>query len=192
MPWVGEHPVLDLSNTLALGVGHQRRDVDLLADDSLLLQWRRRARDRRLAELPHAELVQLRELVREALDCTERGVPLPKAARERLNDLAGSAPVALHLDGEGQLVEHERGGQAGEVLARQTLTLIAGPERQRLRRCRAPACGMFFLIRRRDQAWCSTGCGNRVRAARRDATTPSRRPPDNALNSAGADVADHA
>ncbi|ELS57171.1 CGNR zinc finger domain-containing protein [Streptomyces viridochromogenes] len=45
--------------------------------------------------------------------------------------------------------------------------LAAGPEQARLRRCPAPSCGMFFLARRRDQAWCSIGCGNRARAARR-------------------------
>ncbi|MFV0132048.1 CGNR zinc finger domain-containing protein [Streptomyces sp. HMX87] len=26
---------------------------------------------------------------------------------------------------------------------------------------------MFFLSRRHDQAWCSIGCGNRARSARR-------------------------
>jgi predicted RNA-binding Zn ribbon-like protein len=86
-----------------------------------------------------------------------------------LNSLAAAAPVVLQLTADAQLVQHGHGGGVADVLARETLRLITGAEQQRLRRCRAPGCGMFFLARRCDQAWCSIGCGNRARAARREA-----------------------
>ncbi len=41
--------------------------------------------------------------------------------------------------------------------------LASGPE---LRACLAPGCVLYFVKDHPRRAWCSTGCGNRVRAAR--------------------------
>ncbi|WP_151480540.1 ABATE domain-containing protein [Streptomyces albicerus] len=167
MPWIGEDPVLDLANTVVVGAGPGRGDVDFLADRELTRRWRARAADRRLAGLPLEELERLRGLVRDALDATAGQRPLTDSLRSRLNELASSAPVVFRMTGDGLLAQQEQGGGADAVVARETLALAAGPDRQRVRRCHAPSCGMFFLARRRDQAWCSLGCGNRARSTRR-------------------------
>ncbi|NNJ06168.1 hypothetical protein HHX38_18845 [Streptomyces sp. PKU-MA01144] len=175
MPWIGELPVLDLANTVVRGTGTGDGDIDLLADPDLLASWRARAADRELAELPLGQLTDLRDPVRRALDAAARQAPLPDPVRTRLNALAARAPVTFHVDAAGRLTEQEAGGPAAAAVARQALVLAAGPEQARLRCCHAPSCGMFFLARRRDQAWCSVGCGNRARAR---AARRSGRPAD--------------
>ncbi|UGY93281.1 ABATE domain-containing protein [Streptomyces gobiensis] len=172
MPWIGEDPVLDLANTVVHGAGPERGDIDLLSDPQLLASWRDRAADRRLAGLPLADLVALRDLVRYALDAAAEEKPLPDSVRTRLNALAAAAPVIFLVDADGRLAQRETDGPADAAVARQALTLAAGPDQARLRRCNAPSCGMFFLARRRDQAWCSLGCGNRARSARRQPQPP--------------------
>ncbi|WP_432136089.1 MULTISPECIES: ABATE domain-containing protein [unclassified Streptomyces] len=167
MPWIGEHPVLDLANTVLVGAGPAGEDVDLLRDPELVTAWRAKAADRASADLPLDELTELRDPVRMVLDAAARQAPLPATVRERLNALAARAPVTFHVDDSGRLAEREAGGPAAGAVARRALALAAGPEQTRLRRCPAPSCGMFFLARRRDQAWCSIGCGNRARSARR-------------------------
>ncbi|WP_282698362.1 ABATE domain-containing protein [Streptomyces sp. CC208A] len=172
MPWIGELPVMDLANTVLCGAGPAGEEVDLLADPKLLASWREKAADRELAELPLEQLKELREPVRLALDAGARQVPLPGPTRTWLNALAARAPVTFQVDDSGRLTECEAGGPVTAMLARRTLVLAAGQEQARLRRCPAPSCGMFFLARRRDQAWCSIGCGNRARAARRSGQRP--------------------
>ncbi|WP_149180415.1 ABATE domain-containing protein [Streptomyces sp. TRM49041] len=169
MPWIGEDLVFDLANTVLCGGGPAGEDLDLLADPPLLDAWRGRAADPRLAALSQPDLLTLRGPVRAALDAASRQAALPRAARERLNELAAKAPVTFHIDTAGKLRQREQGGPVDGVTARRALVLAAGDEQVRLRRCPAPSCGMFFLARRKDQAWCSIGCGNRARASRRPA-----------------------
>ncbi|GAA3503270.1 hypothetical protein GCM10019016_103800 [Streptomyces prasinosporus] len=167
MPWIGEDGVLDLANTIVCGAGPRGGDLDLLTDDDLRASWRSRTVEPDLAVLPLERLVELRAPVREALDAATRQCPLPAAVRTLLNSLAAKAPVTFEVAEDGRLTEREGDGPVTGRIGRQTLVLAAGPERKRLRRCPAPRCGMFFLAHRRDQAWCSVGCGNRARSARR-------------------------
>ncbi|WP_267245564.1 ABATE domain-containing protein [Streptomyces sp. PR69] len=167
MPWIGEGPVLDLANTVVVGAGPGREDVDFFADGELAGRWRERAADRALAALPLAELERLRALVRGALEATAARTALPDGVRERLNALAADAPVVFRLAGDGTLEQRECGGGPAAVLARETLALTAGGVGARVRRCPAPSCGMYFLARRRDQSWCTVSCGNRARSTRR-------------------------
>ncbi|GAA3142888.1 hypothetical protein GCM10010466_37320 [Planomonospora alba] len=166
MPWIGEDPVLDLANTVVVGAGPARSDIDFFADRELTGRWRART-DRGLAALPLDELRRLRGLVRGALDAAARRHPFDDGLRTGLNELASAAPVIFQVTGDGLLEQREQNAAAGAAIARDTLILTAGPDRQRIRRCPAPSCGMFFLARRRDQAWCSLGCGNRARSTRR-------------------------
>ncbi|GAB2510626.1 ABATE domain-containing protein [Nocardiopsis aegyptia] len=168
MPWIGhEHPVLDLTNTVVVGAGPGHGDIDFLTDPGLRAVWRARLGDRALAEEPTAELRSLRTLVRAAVDSVARGGAVPDHAREGLNALAAEAPVTVRLEADGRLGHTEAGGGARAALARRALELVAGEGRERLRRCDAPSCGMYFLRTRRDQAWCTVACGNRARAGRR-------------------------
>ncbi|OII64908.1 MULTISPECIES: ABATE domain-containing protein [unclassified Streptomyces] len=167
MPWIGEDPVLDLANTVVREAGPGREDIDFFAEPELTEQWRARAADRRMAALPLDVLARLRAPVRAALEAVaEQRVP-PADVRAELNRLAAAAPVRLRITEQGGLAEEETGGPAEAVAAREALVMVAGEQRQRVRRCSAPSCGMFFQARRRDQAWCSLGCGNRARSTRR-------------------------
>ncbi|MCP3757235.1 CGNR zinc finger domain-containing protein [Streptomyces sp. TBY4] len=173
MPWIGEDPVLDLANTVICGAGPTHADIDLFADAELTASWRARATERRLALLPLEDLTVLRDLTRAALDASAGQRALPESVRTELNELASAAPVTFLVTADGRLDQRDTGGPAQAAAARQALLLAAGPEQARLRRCHAPSCGMFFLARRRDQAWCSLGCGNRARSARRKPQAPA-------------------
>lgn len=50
-------------------------------------------------------------------------------------------------------------------LAREGAAVLADRSRP-LRVCRGPGCGRFFVQKHQRRRWCSTECGNRVRAAR--------------------------
>jgi predicted RNA-binding Zn ribbon-like protein len=182
LPWIGEDPLFDLANTVLIGAGPAGADVDVLTDPELLRRWRQRA-DPRLRARDLDSLLELRDLVRHALAARaarpEDGpLRLPERIRTALNALAAGAPVTLRIDRGGQLVHTDTGGEVDAVLARDTLTLVAGQDAHRLRCCPAPSCGMFHLARRRDQTWCSIGCGNRARASRRRPTNPHTPPPE--------------
>ncbi|WP_017600206.1 ABATE domain-containing protein [Nocardiopsis lucentensis] len=168
MPWIGhEHPVLDLTNTVVIGAGPGHGDVDFLSDPGLTAAWRERLGNRALAREPLGALRALRAPLRAAVDARARGEQIPDRTREELNTLAAGAPVTMRLGADGGLVHEEAADDVGAVLAREALVLLAREGKERLRRCDAPSCGMYFLRTRRDQAWCTVMCGNRARAARR-------------------------
>jgi len=50
-------------------------------------------------------------------------------------------------------------------LAREGAQVLADRTRP-LRTCTAPGCGLFYVQHHQRRRWCSTACGNRVRAAR--------------------------
>lgn len=52
------------------------------------------------------------------------------------------------------------------AVARQAVELLTGDSAALLRACHAPGCVLYFVKDHPRRAWCSTGCGNRVRAAR--------------------------
>jgi predicted RNA-binding Zn ribbon-like protein len=51
------------------------------------------------------------------------------------------------------------------VIAGLGIDLVAGDETP-LRACYAPGCVLYFVQDHPRREWCSTACGNRVRAAR--------------------------
>jgi predicted RNA-binding Zn ribbon-like protein len=171
--WIGFEEALDVANTVAVANGVEH---DLLAPDGEFERWADAAAKSRAltadeaAAVPSSRerLLELREPIREVIAATAAGeAPPPKSVAE-LNRVSRAAPTWVELAGDGTL--HGRsGGTATERLlatyARSTLELAAdGPER--LRRCPAPSCGMFYRPRRRQQRWCSVQCGTRARVAR--------------------------
>jgi predicted RNA-binding Zn ribbon-like protein len=48
----------------------------------------------------------------------------------------------------------------------ETIELLTGDERPRLRACNAPGCVLYFVKDHPRRQWCSNACGNRARAAR--------------------------
>ena len=93
----------------------------------------------------------------------EQGVVEALATLNAASALAPGWPTLV----DGRLVwESEAEGddrQVGELAGEAVRFLAADPE---LRACLAPRCVLYFVKDHPRRAWCSTGCGNRERAAR--------------------------
>lgn len=127
-----------------------------------------------LYEHCQGRLVHLRGAVRDLLVAhVEDSVPDGESVRI-LNDALTSAPGAMRLQFDPargfvrtadhpatQVVEH-----AMAAIAEDAATLLTGDEASMLAVCAADSCGRFFLRTHARRQWCSTRCGDRVRAAR--------------------------
>jgi predicted RNA-binding Zn ribbon-like protein len=147
----------DLTTWLAAHRGHFQPTLDLHAAGQHLDQVR-----------------ALRDALRELVAAVVEGEPPADAAIATLNRLSRQAPTALQLDwspdGQPSLAVQPASPDPGAValaeLARAGIGLLGGPDRQRLRACRAPGCVLFYVKQHPRREWCSTACGNRARAAR--------------------------
>jgi len=119
------------------------------------------------------EFRALRGAVRDLLSALVDGHSPAPAAVALVNQLSAAAPHWDRLDWVDQRphrkvveVAEDRTNTALAIVARSCIDLLSGPERQRLRLCRAPGCVLFFLKERGRREWCSAKCGNRARVAR--------------------------
>ncbi|MFH8610364.1 CGNR zinc finger domain-containing protein [Streptomyces sp. NPDC018029] len=174
-PGEAEHPALALANSaVALPGGHTS---DLLGTPARAEQWLVR-RDLApagtgLAEVCATQLRSLREQVRSLLASRVAGQPALTAAVAAVNDAMTRVPTASLLVWDEKtgpyratphpttaIVEH-----ALAVIAADAADLLTSPEAARLTACASPPCNRF-LVRHGRRQWCSTRCGDRVRAAR--------------------------
>jgi predicted RNA-binding Zn ribbon-like protein len=91
------------------------------------------------------------------------------ALLNRLSSGAPTWPTLTRTDGGFQVIERTTGDartSARAALARDAIMLLGGELSGALRACGAPGCVLFFIKDHPRREWCSTGCGNRVRAAR--------------------------
>ena len=51
-------------------------------------------------------------------------------------------------------------------IAKESIELLTGDDRPRLRACHGPGCVLYFVKDHPRREWCSNACGNRARAAR--------------------------
>jgi predicted RNA-binding Zn ribbon-like protein len=58
------------------------------------------------------------------------------------------------------------------AVATESIDLLTGADAPLLRACYAPGCVLYFVKDHSRREWCSTACGNRVRAARHYAKHP--------------------
>jgi predicted RNA-binding Zn ribbon-like protein len=164
----GEHTgdlAIDLANTLRVGRAGSAA-ADPLADRAGLAAWLRAAGGPE--DAGPVELQTLRGHVHALLTAAVSRQPLPPAAVTAVNRAAATAPPFAQLEA-GELVVRANASPADAFLAEiatAAITLVAGPDHDRLRRCTAPACGRWFLASRPRQTWCSPPCGNRARLAR--------------------------
>ena len=184
MPVRGEHLVLDLVNTTFVRGGLRGQLVDVLRTPADLDAW---IADHRgpldLAEpcpafdgpdgpAALAAFVELREVLRRLLRAAVSGT-VPRAADVAAVNSAARACVdwiELPPSGEGPPLRRSSCDDPSTVLrarlARAAVELLTGPDRELLRACPAPGCVLFYLRSHPRRAWCSTGCGTRVRVAR--------------------------
>ena len=119
-------------------------------------------------------LAGMRGDLREAFAARESGADVDPRALDGINAALVAAPNAslLHyVPGGGffrsiehpatQLVEH-----AMSVIAEDAAALLSSEEAELLVQCSAEPCTRFFLRTHGRRQWCSTRCGDRVRAAR--------------------------
>jgi predicted RNA-binding Zn ribbon-like protein len=128
----------------------------------------------RVDEAALAAVRELRGAVRELLEARIAGrVPEP-AAVETVNAAAAAAPTARRLtwtDPDTPRAERYSLRAGGTALARALLAadaidLVTGPAHADLLACPAPGCMRLLLRDHPRRRWCSTRCGDRVRASR--------------------------
>lgn len=174
-PGAEQYPALDFANSaLALPGG---QSLDLLGTPVTASHWLTEHGlapvDAGMREMCAAQLRSLREQIRALLASRVDGQPAPASALAAINDALTRAPAAALLrwePGRGlyreaahpttQLVDH-----ALAVLSANAADLLTGPDAERLTACGSPPCNRYLLRHGRRQ-WCSTRCGDRVRAAR--------------------------
>lgn len=176
VPGAEEHPCLALVNSASGPVGGKRSD-SLATPESVrtwLLTRDLIEPDAVLYEYCQQRIVALRESLRDLFTAHVGGAVPPSAAVEAVNRALASAPGALLLRFEAsvgftrsadhpvtQVIEHVMA-----LIAEDAATLLAGDDGSILALCEADGCRRFFLRTHARRQWCSTRCGDRVRAAR--------------------------
>ncbi|WP_284746982.1 CGNR zinc finger domain-containing protein [Amycolatopsis sp. RTGN1] len=159
---------LALVNTRRLGTGGE---VDDLADPHAAAQW---------LQLPATALgadalsrvTDLRAAVRELLAALAEDRSPAAAAVETVNAAARSDAAAPQLTWPGGPRREWHSTSPGSVeealaaLARDAIDVVAGDLGPLVRPCEAHGCVRFFFREHARRRWCSTTCGDRVRAAR--------------------------
>jgi predicted RNA-binding Zn ribbon-like protein len=165
------HPALNFMATLA---GRLREPQEKLVDPEALHSFLSASG---LATRPGptardvSEAKRLREAIHALVSAAVGGDAPPSEALGLVNAWALRPPLAPQLRRDGAV------GWAGErpiraalaALARETVLLLGGVERGRIRKCAHPTCSLYYLDRSRSgrRRWCSmTRCGNRVKTAR--------------------------
>jgi predicted RNA-binding Zn ribbon-like protein len=176
-PGEADHPAVALANT-------RHRTGDELADTVAAADWlRRRGHPVRLDQAALARLVALRGAVRDVLLAPGTGTAPAPGAVTLINDAVRAAPGAdlLVWDADGPRSRYE--SAAGSPLtgllgafAADAVALLVGPDADRLAECGAPGCVRLLVRTHGRRQWCSTRCGDRVRAARHYARTRGAAP----------------
>jgi predicted RNA-binding Zn ribbon-like protein len=176
-PVRSEPVALELHNTLYAVRGEL---IDGLETAGGLSAWLAAIADRMPARAldadasRHPEFLALRDAVREALHAALDGKPVPAAALEVVNGVAGRAPASpfavARADGPPRAETRYHTADATDValatVAADAIELLTGADAEHLRACGAPGCVLVFLKDHPRRTWCSATCGNRVRQAR--------------------------
>ncbi|WP_125107693.1 CGNR zinc finger domain-containing protein [Gulosibacter massiliensis] len=175
-PGALEHPSIDLVNSVIRLPGDVVVDaIETPADaTSWLIERGLAAEGSMLESYCQNRLLGMREDLREAFAAAVDGVRLGEHALDRINAAMKAAPQIPLLGmapggGFVRVPEHpvtQVVEQAMSVIAEDAATLLTGDEAPLLARCEAEPCIRFFLRTHARRQWCSTRCGDRVRAAR--------------------------
>jgi len=129
------------------------------------------------AAVPEARLTglyELRDAVRAVFSARIAGSAPPERAVATLNQASAAAPTAPRLawtvPARLASYPHEIGGdalaRALAVVARDAIDAVCGERGGTLLECEAPGCMRLLARDHGRRRWCSTACGDRVRAAR--------------------------
>lgn len=174
-PGTLEHVSIDLANSVIRTGGNERDALDTPAATTSWLITRGLVADgSALQSYCQYRLVGLRDQIQAAFSASASRVALDPRALEGINSALSAAPRSprLRFTPESgffrelehpttQLVEH-----AMSIIAEDAASLLTGDEAALLVQCEAEPCARFFLRTHGRRQWCSTRCGDRVRAAR--------------------------
>jgi predicted RNA-binding Zn ribbon-like protein len=177
--WLGKELALDFANTKILV--RPGEELDGLETTAQLARWLELERDR-LGAAPGADarledFRRLRDAIRALLTAAAEGAELPAAGVAVVNRASAAAASFVQLRGSGVAVESRASTPVDAILggiSASAVELLGGPDRELVRVCRAPSCGLYFLAGRERQQWCSPSCGNRARVARHYARRAQR------------------
>ena len=178
-PLLGEPLALELANAAYAVRG---RPVDGMRTLTELTAWLHDLRARLTTPLADGDLHTftdedllriraLRAAIRDVATAVVRSEPPPAEAVEEINRQVRLAPRWHELGWSDGPYSREcttaspRFSVLAE-LASSAVEVFAGQQRAQLRACEAPGCVLFFVKDHARREWCSTACGNRVRAAR--------------------------
>ncbi len=117
-------------------------------------------------------LTELRDAVRELLAALAEGRPPASAAVSAVNTAAAADAAVLSLAWRDGPVREWRSGRPDSVdaavaaLARDAIEVVSGQLGPLVRPCEAHGCIRYYVREHARRRWCSTTCGDRVRAAR--------------------------
>ncbi|MFI1369593.1 ABATE domain-containing protein [Streptomyces griseochromogenes] len=151
--------------------------VDLLEDAEAAHLWlvRHEVLDDRVAlgGRQSARLRTLREALRTLFEAYGSGEQPPPDALGTLNAALAAAPptpcLAWTADGPRRADVPDAGNPVAaalSLLAEDAVDLLTGADTGLLTECAAQGCARWFLRSHGARRWCTTKCGNRVRAAR--------------------------
>ncbi|MGX1129375.1 putative RNA-binding Zn ribbon-like protein [Streptomyces glaucescens] len=126
-------------------------------------------------------LLGLREALRALFTAYGTAAVPPAESLAAFNSALAAAPPAPRLDwtadGPRRAHQPDAGDPAGaalSLLAEDAAELLTGAEAEQLAECAAQGCARWFLRSHAARRWCTTKCGNRVRAARAYAARKGR------------------
>jgi predicted RNA-binding Zn ribbon-like protein len=171
---VSERPALALVNSRR---NDARGPVDEIATPAGLRAWLRRQHVVADARVNAAAVLAVRELrsaVRELLQARIDARAPEQHAVETVNAAAAAAPTARRLTWAhpgAPRAERDHLGAGGvplacALIATDAIDLVTGPAHADLLACPAPGCMRLLLRDHPRRQWCSTRCGDRVRASR--------------------------
>jgi len=185
-PLHDEPLAVELHNTLYASEG---KVVDGLATETSARAWLDAIAHRLPPEgsgrLPtRAELIQLRDPVREVLHAALDGETFSRSSLDVINRISADAPrspVARWRPGAPPVADVDTHGASRAAvvlaaLAADVIDLLTSAGREALRSCGAPGCVLLFVKDHPRREWCSAACGNRARQARHYARVRHRHP----------------
>ncbi len=184
IPGVSEHPSLALANSVVGKVSD--RELDELATPARATEWLLNrnliSSEVVLHEHCRGRLVAFRENLRALFEAQVTGGVPGLETIEALNRALSNAPGAMLLkfdvvsrftrgvDHPATLVVEHVMATVGDDAA----SLLSGDDASKVAKCEAEGCQHYFLRTHARRQWCTTRCGDRVRAARAYARKKSK------------------
>ncbi|GAA1448965.1 CGNR zinc finger domain-containing protein [Nocardiopsis tropica] len=184
MPVRGEHPALDLVNTVFVRGGLRGRLVDALSSPEELDAWIAEHADslgpldpdllagEAGAASALARFLDLRDSLRRLVTAAARAERADPEDVRAVNSAARAHTDRSELppSGHGPALHRTDAPDTRSAVwarvARAAVDLLTGPDLELLHACQAPGCVLFYLRTHPRREWCSPGCGTRVRVAR--------------------------